>query len=218
MCCPPTPTPSSSLTAPPNLLQPSAWRGWVDDRRGRCSPSARQQRAPHRLPLTFAVGLCARVAAHEAGRAVGGGRGAGRRAGGGGQALVRGGVVQGPVACERRGRRLVFVQAAPQPRRLQAERAPGRGPWARVQRRAQPVQGAPASVGHLGEGAAAHCQPSSPLPQGLGVGLTLQTAREPLEQGLGSWEGRPVLVPTGHGGGWAVRSGGAGWGWGPSVT
>lgn len=71
--------------------------------------------------LTFAVRLGAQLAAHEAGRAVGGGRGARRRAGGGGQALVRGGVVQGPVAGERRGGRLILIQAAPQPRRLQAE-------------------------------------------------------------------------------------------------
>lgn len=93
-----------------------------------------QQGAPRRPPLTFAVRLGAGMAAHEAGRAVGRGRGARRRAGGGGQALVRGGVVQGPVACERRGRRLVLVQAAPQPRGLQAEGAPGWGPRARVQR------------------------------------------------------------------------------------
>ena len=128
--------------------------------------TACQQGAPRRPPLTFAVRLGAGMAAHEAGRAVGGGRGAWRRAGGGGQALVRGGVVQGPVACERRGRRLVLVQAAPQPRGLQAEGAPGWGPRARVQRRAQPVQGAPAAIGHLGKGQPLTANPPPLFPEG----------------------------------------------------
>lgn len=60
--------------------------------------------------------------------------------------------MQGPVAGEGRGRRLVLIQAAPQAGGLQAERAAGRGAGARVQRRAQPVQGATAAVGHLEEG------------------------------------------------------------------
>lgn len=142
------------------------------DRQGPLQSPRRPAGGAAPTPLTFAVRLCARVAAHETGRAVGGGRGARRRAGGGGQALVRGGVVQGPVACERRGRRLVFVQAAPQPRRLQAEGAPAGGPGARVQRRAQPVQGAPAAVRHLGEGQPLTANPPPLSPQGLGIGFT----------------------------------------------
>lgn len=102
--------------------------------------------------LTFAVRLCSGIAAHEAGGAVRGGCGARRRAGSGGQALMRGCIVQGPVAGEGRRRRLVLIQAAPQAGGLQAERASGGGTWARVQRRAQPVQRATAAVGHLEEG------------------------------------------------------------------
>lgn len=103
------------------------------------------------IELTFAVRLCSRVATHEAGGAVGGGCGARWRAGRGSQALMRGGVVQGPVPSEWRGRRFVLIQTAPQARRLQAERATGWGAWTRVQRRAQPVQRAAAAVGHLEE-------------------------------------------------------------------
>lgn len=142
----------------------------------RASVPLQSPRAPAggtgRAVLTFAVRLCAQVAAHKAGRAVGGGRGARRRAGGGGQALVRSGVVQGPVAGERRGWWLVFVQAAPQPRRIQAERAHSRRPRTRVQRRAQPVQGAPAAVGHLREGQPLTAIPPPGFPEELGARFT----------------------------------------------
>lgn len=140
----------------------------------RASVPPRSPRAPAggaaRASLTFAVRLGTQVAAHKAGRAVRGGRGARRRAGGGGQALVRSGVVQGPVAGERRGWRLILIQAAPQPRRLQAERAHGRRPWARVQRRAQPVQRAPAAVGHLREGQPLTAIPPPRFPEGWAPG------------------------------------------------
>lgn len=189
MLTPPTPTPSH-----PVPLCPAVCALVPRERRDRCGSRAHHQVAPPGA-LTFAVRFWARVAAHETGRAVRGGRGARRRAGGGGQTFVRGGVVQGPVAGERRGRRLVLVQAAPQPRRIQAERPRGRGPRARVQRRAQPVQGAPAAVGHLREGAAAHRQPFSLLPGGAGSRFHPVNGQEPPRGGTDSW----VLQTPGRG-------------------
>lgn len=79
---------------------------------------------------------------------------------------MRGSVVQGPVTGEGRGRWLVLIQAAPQAGGLQAERAAGGGAWARVQRRAQPVQRATAAIRHLEEGQPLNQRSPPSLPGG----------------------------------------------------
>lgn len=148
--------------------------------------------------LTFTVWFCSVIATHEARRAVRGGCGARRRAGGGGQALMRGSVVQGPVTGEGRGRWLVLIQAAPQAGGLQAERAAGGGAWARVQRRAQPVQRATAAIRHLEEGQPLNQRSPPSLPGGW----------RPISSVGYTWSPRGVRLP----GAWRVGSFGPGMG------